>query len=188
MFCFLPLQNGLLLLNVSNFGENSRLAIGAFHIITNTVCSPTTVFKLYSSFYTMCTDLHNQYISLYEVKLNSTSLEHSQLYGPLTELSSLDLVGFSSSDVVNMSNFLLDLDIPHQPLIYFAIDNYLFTIDLVDRLFYDTFNSLGLKFNCRHVKRLVKASSSQLLIYCAESYVYYNVEVQDWTSEQTYSI
>ena len=184
---FVPLQNGLLLLNFSDsLDQNSaQLELRSSHLLSSTHCSPTTVFKIYNSFYTMCTDLQNQYISLYEVQLNSTSIQQSRMYGPLTELSSVDLVGFSSSDVANMSDFLIDLDIPNQPLIYFGIDNYLITINPIDWLFYDEFNLLGV--SCRHVKRLIKASTSRLLAYCLEGYVYYDVVLQGWTSEQTYA-
>ena len=181
---FVPLQNGLLLLELHHSIQNSQMEFGSFQILDSSRCNPTAVFKIYNSFYTMCTDLQNQYISVYEVRLNGTLLQQAQLLGPLTELSSEYLSGFASSDVVNTSGFLLYTDIPHQPLIYFAIDNYLFAIAPLDYSIYDEFNAIGT--NCRHIYHIVKASKSQLLVYCSREYVYYDTELQYWLSEHTY--
>lgn len=181
-----PLQNGLLLLELHflNSTQNSRMEFGSYKILTNSQCSPSTVFKIYDSFYTMCTDLEDLYISLYEVRLNGTQIQEAQLFGPLASLSNDDLGGFTSSDVMNMSNFLLYTDIPHQPLIYFAIDNYLFTIAPLDWSFYDEFDPIGAR--CRQIHNLVKAADLQLLAYCSNEYVYYDIEIQNWLSEHTY--
>ena len=182
---FVPLHNGLLLLKLYYSIQNSQMEFGSFNILNINRCSPTAVFKIYDSVYTMCTDLQNQYISVYEVRLNGTQIQQAELLGPLTGLSGEDLSGFASSDLVNMSDYLLYMDIPHQPLIYFAIDNYLFAIAPLDYSIYDEFNAIGT--NCRHIYHLVKASShSQLLAYCSEDYVYYDTEMQYWLSEHAY--
>ena len=183
-----PLHNGILLLEIrpSISNQNLEMVFGSSQILTSTGCSPTTVFKIYDSYYTMCTDLQNRYISLYEVRLNSTHINQSQLLGPLVSLSSEYLSIFTSADVMNMSNFLLYTDIPHQPFIYFAIDNYLFTIAPLDWSIYDEFSPLG--SGCRKTKRLVQSSgpTHQLLAYCLSEYVYYDLELQYWLSEHTY--
>ena len=178
-----PLQNGLLLLEVHST-QNSLMEFGSYRVITNSQCSPSTMFRIYDSFYTMCTDLENLYISLYEVRLNGTQIQEAQLFGPLASLSNDDLGGFTSSDVMNMSNFLLYTDIPHQPLIYFAIDNYLFTIAPLDWSFYDEFDPIGAR--CGQIHSLVNAANLQLLAYCSREYVYYDVDYQYWLSEHTY--
>ena len=83
----------------------------------------------------MYTNLQNKQISLYEVRLNGTSIQQAGLFGPLgTDFSGGGLDDFTSSDVMNMSNFLLSTDFIHQPLIYFAIDIYLFAIAVLDPL------------------------------------------------------
>lgn len=178
-----PLQNGLLLLEL-HFLQSSLMQFGSYKVLTNSQCSPSAVFRIYDSFYSMCTDLENLYISLYEVRLNGTQIQEAQLFGPLVSLSNDDLGGFTSSDVMNTSNFLLYTDIPHQPLIYFAIDSYLFTIAPLDWSFYDEFDPIGAR--CRQIHNLVNAPNSQLLTYCSKEYVYYDVDYQDWLSEHTY--
>ena len=179
-----PLQDGLLLLETYPDSNENMQNFGSFHILATTVCSPTTVFKIYDSFYTMCTDLEHQYISLYEVRLNGTQIQQSQLIGPLTSLSADTLNFFTASTVMNMSNFLLSTEVPHQPLIYFAIDNYLFTVDPLDWSIYDEFSPIGIR--CRQVSRLVSTSNSQLLAYCIKGYAYYDTEYQNWVSEHSY--
>ena len=179
-----PLQNGLLLLKL-NSRQNSPLMFGSYRILANNRCSPTAVFRIYDSLYTMCTDLQNLYISLYEVRLNGTQIQEAQLFGPLAGLSSNDLAGFASSDILNMSDFLVYTDVPHQPLVYFAVDNYLFTLAPLDWSFYDEFSPIGAR--CRQIYHLMKvASTSQLLAYCSSRYVYYDTEYQNWLSEHTY--
>ena len=182
-----PLNGGLLLMELQYSTKSSKMAFGSYRILESTGCSPTAVFKVYDSYYTMCTNLQNRQISVYEVRLNGTSIQQARLLGPLgTEFSSSGgLDGFTSSDVMNMSNFLLSTDIPHQPLIYFAIDNYLFAIALLDNSPYDQFRTIGA--NCRYIHRLARASTAQLLAYCSTEYVYYNTEQQQWLSEHSYT-
>ena len=86
---------------------------------------------------------------------------------------------------MNMSNFLLSTDFAHQPLIYFAIDNYLFAIAVLDHSSYDEFDPIGR--NCRYIHWLACASASQLLAYCSTEYVYYDTEQQYWLSEYSYT-
>ena len=184
---FVPLNTGLLTMELKISVDISKrvLNFGYEQVLEpSTDCSPTTIFKLYDSHYTMCTNLQNKVISLYEIRVNKTSISHTEMIGPLLSVEGLD--DFASSDVVNMSNFLVSTDSPSQPLIYFSIDNYLFAIDVLDYQIFLEFSQIGTA-KCRYIHQLVRTSNSQLLAYCSSEYVYFDTELQHWVSEHSYA-
>ena len=182
-----PLRGGLLLVELT-YTTKLKVEFGSYRILesSTTNCSPTSIFKVYDSYYTMCTNLKNKQIAVYEIRLNGTAIQQAQLIGPLiTDLSNGILDSFMSSDVMNVSNFLLSLDFSNQPLIYFAIDNYLFIIDLLDNSVYSQFLQVGI--DCRYIHQLVRASATQILAYCSNDYVYYDTNNQLSVDEQSYA-
>ena len=186
---FVPLNTGLLTmeLKISVATDISKrvLNFGYQQVLEpHTDCSPTTTFKVYDSYYTICTNLQNKVILLYEVRVNKTSISHTEMIGPLLSVEGLD--DFAGSDIVNMSNFLISTDLASQPLIYFSIDNYLFAIDLLDYLIFLEFTQIGTA-KCRYIHQLAHASNSQLLAYCSSEYVYFDTEQQQWVSEHSYA-
>ena len=183
-YCLLvPLNEGVLLMELSFSNKTLRATFGSYEVIKTPAmdCSPTTMFEVYEKHYTMCTDLQNKRVALYEIQVNTTAIKQSQLLGPLVTVT---LDTFTSSDVTNVSNFLLSTAIPNQPFIYFAVDNYLFTISPVDDLPYDP-NPIGR--HCRYIHRLVLAPHSQLLAYCLSDFVYYDAVQEESLNEYTYA-
>ena len=181
-----PLSGGLLVMEL-NFqpANNSNMVFGAFRILNTGDCSPTTIFKLYDSHYTMCTNLQNKLVSLYEIRVNKSSIERTEISGPLVTVEQLaDFI--DASDVVNMSNFLLSTNDPNIPYIYFAVDNYLFAITPLDYSVDFDFLQVGTT-RCRYIHRLVHVSNSQILAYCSSEFVYFDTEHEDWVSEHSYS-
>ena len=182
----LPLSGGLLVMEL-NFqpANNSNMVFGAFQILNTGGCSPTTIFKLYNSHYTMCTNLQNKLVSLYEIRVNKSSIERTEISGPLVTVEQLaDFM--DASDVVNMSNFLLSTDDPNIPYIYFAVDNFLFAITPLDYSVDFNFLQLGTT-RCRYIHRLVRISNTQILAYCSSEFVYFDTEHEDWVSEHSYT-
>ena len=184
-----PIHGGLLIVEL-NPTNSLKLEFGSHRILESgdaVDCSPTTIFKVDNSYYTVCTNLRSKKITVYEIRLNGSAIEQVQLLGPLVrEYLSGVLDVLSSSAVMNMSNFLLSLDDPHQPLIYFAIEKYLFAIDLNDYApLYSQIPSIGT--SCQSVHRLVHASTNQLLAYCSTEYVYYSTEDELSHDEHSYT-
>ena len=181
-----PLNGGLLVMEL-NFqpANNSNMVFGAFRILNTGDCSPTTIFKLYDSHYTMCTNLQNKLVSLYEIRVNKTSIQRTEISDPLVAVE--QLADFTdASDVVNMSNFLLSTDDPNIPYIYFAVDNYLFAITPLDYSVDFDFLQVGTT-RCRYIHQLVRVSNSQMLAYCSSEFVYFDTEHEDWVSEHSYT-
>ena len=183
---FVPLNGGLLIveLNVST-DTDSTMIFGSNRTLVTHDCSPTTIFQLYDSHYTMCTNLRNKLVSLYEIRVNRMSVELTEVSGPLVTVE--QLANFTdTSDVVNMSNFLVSTDDPHIPFIYFAVDNYLFAIAPLDHSVHFDFFQIGTS-RCRYIHRLERVSSSQILAYCSSEFVYFDTEQEDWVSEHSYT-
>ena len=178
---FVPLHGGLLITELKLSANKSNIIFGSHQILETRDCSPTAIFELYDSHYTMCTNLQNKLVSLYEIRVNKTSIEQTEMR-PIVAVEQLA----DASDVVNMSNFLVSTDIPHQPLIYFAVDNYLFAVDPLDYSVYFDFIQIGTT-RCRHIHRLARVSSSQILAYCSSEFVYFDIEQEDWVSEHSYT-
>ena len=182
-----PLNGGLLLVELKFSNKSLTLEFGSHRIVENEFdqCSPTTIFKVDDSYYTVCTDLQNKKITLYEIRVNVSAIEQAVLLGPLHMNGLLD--AFTSSDLMNVSNFLLSTDIPHQPLIFYAIDNYVFGIDIFDytSLYGTDVPSIG--SNCDYIHRLVPASNNLLLAYCSSESVYFDVEAVSWQNELSYA-
>ena len=187
-----PIHGGLLIVELKHPTNSLKLEFGSHRVLESgdaVDCSPTMIFKVDNSYYTVCTNLRSKKITVYEIRLNGSVIEQVQLLGPLVrEYLSGVLDVLSSSAVMNMSNFLLSLDDPHQPLIYFAIENYLFAIDLIDYApLYSQIPSIGHGTSCQSVHRLVHASTNQLLAYCSTEYVYYSTEDELSHDEHSYT-
>ena len=187
---FVPLSGGLLIteLNIQSkpsANNNSKMVFGSYRILTTPGCSPTAIFKIYNSHYTMCTNLQNKLVSLYEIQVNKTSIEQTEISSPLVTVTQLE--DFTdASDVVNMSNFLVSTDDLRIPFIYFAVDNFLFAIAPLDYSVAFDFVPIGTT-RCRYIHRLERVSSSQILAYCSSEFVYFDTERENWVSEHSYT-
>ena len=182
---FIPLNGGLLIVELNlQPANNSKMVFGSqYRILDTHDCSPTAIFKIYDSHYTMCTDLQNKLVSLYEIRVNKSSISRTEIIGPLVNVE--QLADFAdASDVMNMSNFLVSTDDPHIPYIYFAVDYYLFAIAPLDLSV--SFDPLG-TMKCRYIHQLEHISSSQILAYCSSEFVYYDTEQGNWVSEHSYT-
>ena len=182
-----PLNGGLMLVELIFSNKSLTMEFGSHRIVEIGFdqCSPTTIVKVDNSYYTVCTDLQNKKITLYEIRVNVSAIEQAVPLGPLHTNGLLD--AFTSSNVMNVSNFLLSLDIPHQPLIFYAIDNYVFEIDIFDytSLYGTDVPSIGT--SCDRIHRLVRASNNLLLAYCPSESVYFDVEAVSWRNELSYA-
>lgn len=183
---FIPLNGGLLIVELKLSANKSETAFGSYRILETHDCNPTTIFELYDSHYTICTNLRNKLVSLYEIQVNKTSIEQTEMRSIVTveQLQVADSI--DTSDVVNMSDFLVSTDVPHQPFIYFAVDNYLFAIDPLDYSVYFDFIQIGTT-RCRHIHRLARVSNSQIMAYCSSEYIYFDIEQENWVSEHSYT-
>ena len=108
-----------------------------------------------------------------QLKLSGSVIEDLTLMGPLIE------IGLNSSSPSNMSNFVF---VEHK--VYFAIDNTIIAMDVLDSMF--TWQYSGLP-DCTQMHKIVPVSDSTidnhflLVVFCTDRYTYFDPTFGDWT-------
>lgn len=176
---FVPLYNALLLAEfVSNYTE--PIALDEYHLInlTNFNCSPIASFKILNSIYTVCLNLENSYLTLFEVRLDTESLTRTFIVGPLAQ----GHFDFTSNS--GISEFIY-VELYRFHFIYFAYANHLYYFEPLN---YVLDYAGELHPNCSSVRELVYVGDDNLIAYCREgATVHFDVAYQYWTSYQPYS-
>ena len=175
---FVPLIDGLLLLDLRYNGV--QLALSDYHIIDiqNLGCSPISSFQILRSAYTVCLGLRTRYLTILEVVLNTTSLSNTHITGPLIRFHGLE-------DPPRVTNFEY-LPLPQYSLyhVYFSTSRYLYALDPRSYISLD----IGELANCDSVASLAYAKDEILIAYCNDnSAVYFDLALQDWRNQTAYS-
>ena len=175
---FVPLVDGLLLLDLRYNGV--WLSFTGYHVIDiqNIGCSPVTSFQILRSAYTVCLGLRTQYLTILEVVLNTTSLSNTRITGPLIRFHGLE-------DPPRVTNFEY---IPLQQYslyqVYFSTSRYLYALEPRSYLAHD----IGELASCDSVTSLAYAKDETLIAYCSDnSAVYFDLTLQDWINQTAYS-
>ena len=175
---FVALRNSLLLANfVSN---DTDLTLQDYHLInlTHFNCSPITSLEIARSVYTICLNLEQSYLSLFEIRLNTEYLTRTIIVGPLARNY------FELSASVGLSEFKY-VELYHFYFIYFVYANYLYYFEPLEY----TMDYVGdLHRNCSSVQELEYAGDDILIAHCRNrAAVYYNLAYGYRTVYQTYA-
>ena len=174
---FVPLHNALLL---ANFVLNDTgLNLEECHLInlTRFNCTPVTSFKILNSVYTICLNIEESYLGLFEIRLNSDSLTRASIIGPLAQ----NYFSIQSSSQVSDFKYI---ELYNFHFIYFAFANYLYYFDPLNYVL----NYAGhFHPNCTSVKELVYIGGDTLTGYCREgATIYFDLNYESWTFYQPY--
>ena len=179
---FVPLENGILLLN-NWYDLNTTSMEWSHFIVDSSNCSPTVLYKVSKHFYIMvCISSNDQCIAVYEVRLNLSGpmIENATLLGPLTQIN----ISNYSLSASSLSNFAL---VEH--MVYFAVDNTIIVMDVYNSTRTQQYPEL---LNCTQIHKLVPTigeGNQQLLVtYFTDRYSYFDPVYGNWTTMRTFSM
>ena len=176
---FVPLESGMLLLNVWCNINNCTLDLQT-EIVSSSDCSPTVVYEAQNNVFTVCISSVNNYIAVYEIQVHwNRSLIHDvEFVEPLTRVSITNLAESY------LSNFVLKLS-SQEHKVFFAIDSSIYVMDVLNPSQTNQYSELP---GCDRVHSLSSVPGGPLLLaYCSDRSVYYDTVYGDWTRMQTYS-
>ena len=177
---FVPLETGMLL--PSFWYDSNTMAIQwSTSIVSSSNCSPTVFYTVNSKFYMVCIGLYEEYVAVYEVRLNLSGsvieFEGTALAAQLTINSSIS----NSNSSSNFSNFII---VDHR--IYFAIGSIIFELDVLNSIATQTELS-----ECSQVYKLVPtigAGNQKLPVaYCMDRYICFDPAYGDWSNYYLFS-
>ena len=174
---FIPLSNGLLIVELVQVGlqvsfRNQQLL--NTQLSETTRCSPVKAFEINHDYYLACVDSQRHYISMRRIFLNKTVLQKSKL-------AVAPFVYFNihpSLDMQTLSNFVYFGDDVFARMVAFAVDKFMYAIDILAYSGVDNYGGVG--NNCTHVKYLEYIGDNRLLAYCEFVNVRFNTQVEDW--------
>jgi hypothetical protein len=176
---FVPLHNALLLTHF--ILNDTGITLEEHHLISLTRfnCTPVTSFKILQSAYTICLNVEESYLALFEIRLNLESLTRTAIIGPLARNH------FSIQNSSQISDFKY-IELYNFHFIYFAYANYLYYFDPLNYVL----NYAGyFHRNCTSVKELVYIGGATLIGYCREgATIYFDLNYESWTFYEPYSI
>ena len=179
---FVPLETGMLL--PSFWYDSNTMAIQwSTSIVSSSNCNPTVFYTVNSKFYMVCIGLYEEYVAVYEVRLNLSGsvieFEGTALATQLTINSSIS----NSNSSSNFSNFII---VDHR--VYFAFGNTIIVLDVVYSAQTQQYPELP---ECPQVYKVVPtigAGNQQLLLaYCTDRYICFDPVYGDWTKPYLFS-
>ena len=177
---FVPLENGILLLSYC-YGSNNITLERSIFTVNSSNCSPTVFYNINSKIYTVCISSYEEYVAVYEIRLNLTGsmikFEGASLIGPLTSIG-------ISTDSLSSSNFSNFIIVGH--MIFFAIGNNIIVLDVFDMTQTQQYPELP---HCAQINKLVYTigAGNQLVAYCTDRYSCFDLVYGDWTNMQLFS-
>ena len=177
---FVPLKDHVHLVELS-ISNDSTVQFGAEYEISTTTqgCSPSAMFKVGNVIYTICVDIEENSVALYEIRLNKKSLSQSYMLS----MADGEYLFQTGQNIANASNFLY-MEYNYDTYIFFAINNTLYAIRPSEGSI-DNFGPIGA--SCRNVNELVlTGNDGEILAYCDRHLVYYSMDSAYWTLEETY--
>ena len=184
---FVPLVEGIALIGLS------RDSAAHYHIQLHTIlqtigppveisCSPSTMFKVLDSYFAVCTNQTTNFVSVFEVLLNTSSLSNTLITFPANQITIPPFVG----SIVNASNFVhVEIDRNHEYII-FAVGTVMYSM----RPFLYASGPLGNDIpsaTCERVSALVYRQGSELYAFCSEHLFTYDIGEEDWLVQDTFA-
>ena len=151
----LPLSQAFGLLLIDSTG-----LINKIHILdlSDHDCSPTSVYHIKNSYYTVCLNSETNIVRLLELHLNTTHIDNSYV-------SNLEHPHLSS--VHNMTNSIyVDLQSQSGSLIYFATGYEIFYFEPLDYLFGELYIDNGLEENDCFATAIDYIGGWEMIVYC----------------------
>lgn len=184
---FVPLVEGLAVVGLSR-GPDAHYRI-QLHTILQTIgppidisCSPSAVFKILDSYFAVCTNQTTNFVSVFEVHLNTSSLSSTRISYPSNQLTVPPFVG----SIANASNFVhVEIDRNHEYII-FAVGTVIYSM----RPFLYASGPLGNgvpSATCERVSALVHKQEAVLYAYCTEHLFTYDIGEEDWLVQDTFA-
>jgi hypothetical protein len=145
-------------------------------------CSPSSVYKILDTHFVVCTNKTTNYVSVFEVQLNASSLSSTDLTYPTNQLLIPSFVG----NIENASNFVhIELDRNHEYII-FAVGTVIYSM----RPFLYAAGPFGNgvpSATCERVGSLVHKGGSELYAYCSEHLFTYDIGEENWLVQDTFA-
>lgn len=178
---FISLDGGLALVDVvrDDYTLDGTLAQ---HFILETngepaeiSCSPSAMFKIINGIYAVCTNQTTNFVSIFQVYLNKTSLNSTQFSFPINDLT----VPASLGNISNSTNFI-HIEFLNYQYIVFALGTAFYSL----RPFVYAENRLGdvLSTHCDAVHSLEYKEGLEFWAYCSNYVFKYNIGEGDWES------
>ena len=184
-FIFIPLHRELALVEVK---RDANLLYHMDSIFLRTYgespafdCSPSTSFKILTAYHVVCTNKTTNFVSVFEVLLNKTSLQSSRI----AYLTNHITIPSSVGNISNSSNFIhVEIDENHE-YIAFAVGTAIYTF----RPFLYIERRLGdiPSMYCDRVHTVVPLHGAQFRAFCSESYIRYDIGEGDWLDGDTFT-
>ena len=164
-----PLLNGLLVVDTRFTADTQELKFGFNVTLPTDNCSPTAVWEIAKSLYTVCVNSSTRRLYLYEVHIDTAMIGNSFLSAALAEVT--------LADPPVLSNFVyasLDQHSASQRIYFVTGDSIYALIPLS----YD-YNYVGSTGSCNSVQNLVYLGEWVLAAYCLDgTLVYFDLDYE----------
>lgn len=180
---FIPLVRGIALVGVSQeanggYSVEHRILPTFDDSAPATSCSPSVFFSILDGYFAVCTNKTTNFVAVFEVQLNKSSLSSSGLV-PTNQLT----IPAPYGNLSNASNFLhVEIDSSHEHII-FAVGRVIYSI----RPFFYSAAALGEEIpsgTCDQVHTLVPIQGAEFYAYCSDYVFTYDVGEQDWIVQE----
>ena len=181
---FVPLGDGILFLSRWCDSNSQTVAVCTWNtfLLNCSNCSPTVIYKIGGNFYTVCISSAHHFVAVYEVRLHlaGSIIDSVTLLGPLTNIN---IPNYSLS-TSRLSNFIL---VEH--MVYFAVGNTIFVMDVFDLTQTQQYPELSTCTQIHNLVPIIGNGNQQLLVaYCTDRYIYFDPVYGDWTTMRTFSM
>lgn len=180
---FVPLGGELALVDIAQ-DSSSQLHIEHLTIPTDEPvefsCSPSAFFKILDAYFAVCTNQTTNFVSVFEVQLNKTSLRSTRISYPIIQFTLPP-----NLNIVNASNFLhIEIDRNHEYIV-FAVGTALFSL----RPFIYSVQAIGTVPSsiCDSIHMLVPRSGPQFYVFCSKYLFTYDVGEEDYWSQDAFT-
>ena len=176
---FLPLDGGLGMVDIAQTAPQYLVQHHTYFLQTNLGpdeqrCSPSAVFKILNVYLAACTNQTNNFVGMFEIRLNQTSLDNTQILYFTNHIT----IPHEWGAVANMSNFLhIELDFSHE-YILFGVGTDVFSFRPLN---YNTDRfSRVRESTCDRIHFLSPRAGAQFYIHCANHFFIYDIGERDW--------
>lgn len=181
---FLPLHKGLALVKIKH-GSDQRYSTELKILDTGDfACSPSAVFKIRGGFFMVCSNKTTNYVSLVEIRLNTTSFQESQSSLPFIQQT----IPVSVGNITDTSNFLhMELDQDHQYIV-FALGTAFYSFNIYNHDM-SRLEDLPAQLCTGGVHKLIPTRSNnyQFLAFCTDNLFLYDLGEEGWISHNTFA-
>lgn len=185
---FVPLVAGLAIVGISRddataqYHTELHTVLETFASLPGISCSPSAVYKILDGYFVVCSNQTTNFVSVFEVQLNRSSLQSSRITYPTNEI----IVPASVGNIANASNFLhVEID-PNHEYIVFAVGTVIYTLRPFIYASGPLGNDIPIEF-CDRVHTLVHHQGAVFYAYCNQHFFTYDIGEEDWLFRDTFA-